>query len=233
MNRYGGFMEKKLKISIIGGTGKEGRGLAYRWLKAGYPVKIGSRKKEKALQAVDELLKILGNEYQDLLAGDLNEKAVAGCDVAVLTIPYEFHAEMLTSMKPYLKGKYLLDVTVPLVPPKVSVVRIPEKGSAALEAQSILGENVKVISAFQNISFELLLSNKNIECDVFVCGLDKESRSIGLTLVKDAGLRGWDAGPLENSIISEGLTSILIRINKQFGLHNTGVRITGVNRENH
>jgi len=226
-------LDKKLKISIIGGTGKEGRGLAYRWLKAGYTVKIGSRKKEKALQAVDELLILLGNEYKDLLAGDLNEKAVASCDVAVLTIPYAFHAEILNSMKPYLKGKYLLDVSVPLVPPKVSMVHIPEKGSAALEAQSILGEDVKVISAFQNISFELLLSDKNIECDVMVCGLDKESRSIGLQLVKDAGLRGWDAGPLENSIVPEGLTSILIRINKQFGIHDAGVRITGVNKENH
>lgn len=221
-------MDKNLKISIIGGTGKEGRGLAYRWLMAGYPVIIGSRKKEKALQAVDELIKLLGEGYRNSVTGDTNEKAVSECDVAVLTIPYQFHKEMLISMKPHLKDKYLMDVSVPLVPPKVSVVHIPEEGSAALEAQNILGNDCKVISAFQNISFELLLSDKEIECDVFVCGVDKESRSIGLRLVKDAGLRGWDAGPLENSIIPEGLTSILIRINRQFGIHDAGVRVTGV-----
>jgi len=221
-------LENNLKISIIGGTGKEGRGLAYRWLKAGYSVTIGSREKEKALQAVDELIKLLGDNYRNSFAGDINETVVADCDVAVLTIPYQFHKEMLESMKPHLKGKFLMDVSVPLVPPKVSVVHIPEEGSAALEAQRILGDDCKVISAFQNISFELLLSEKEIECDVFVCGVDKESRSIGLQLVKDAGLRGWDAGPLENSIIPEGLTSILIRINRQFSIHDAGVRVTGV-----
>ncbi len=108
-------------------------------------------------------------------------------------------------------------------------MHIPKNGSAALAAQRILGDSVKVISAFQNISFELLLGNEPIDCDVLVCGKDKTARELGVRLVKDAGLICWDAGPLENSIIAEGLTSILIRINKKYDSHSAGIRITGVN----
>jgi hypothetical protein len=72
------------------------------------------------------------------------------------------------------------------------------------------------------------MKDEPVHCDVLVCGVDKESREIGLQLVKDAGLIGWDAGPLENSIIPEGLTSVLIRINKKFGTHSAGIKITGV-----
>lgn len=224
--------ETKEIIAIIGGTGKEGKGLAYRWSKAGYPVIIGSRSEEKALTAVSELKDTLLNSRAStsLLTGKSNKEAVDRCNIAVLTVPYEFHQSILQELKPSLQGKYLLDVTVPLVPPKVSTVQIPPHGSAAMQAQMIVGEGVKVISAFQNVSFELLLSEKEIECDVLVCGFDLESRELGLRLVHDAGLTGWDAGPLENSIVQEGFTSVLIRINKKFGVHSAGIQITGVAR---
>lgn len=224
--------DSKKIIGIIGGTGKEGKGLAYRWSMAGYPVIIGSRSEEKALITVSELkgtlLKNKGSE--STLSGKTNREAVDLCDIAVLTVPYEFHQSILQELKPSLQGKYLLDVTVPLVPPKVSTVQIPPSGSAAKQAQTIVGEGVKVISAFQNISFELLLSENMIECDVLVCGFDAESRELGIRLVNDAGLKGWDAGPLENSIVQEGLTSVLIRINKKFGVQSAGIKITGVPR---
>lgn len=220
----------KETISILGGTGKEGQGLAYRWAKAGYPIIIGSRNKEKADAAVEKLQRLLEEEIlvELYIHGMENKEAAKSCDIAVLTVPYEFHEKMLEEIKHQLSGKYLLDVTVPLVPLKVSTITIPPEGSAAMHAQKIVGDQVKVISAFQNISFELLLSEKNIECDVLVCGVDKESREIGLRLVRDAGLKGWDAGPLENSIVQEGLTSILIRINKKHGTHSSGIKITGV-----
>ena len=218
-------------IAIIGGTGKEGKGLAYRWLKAGYKIIIGSRKEERALQAVDDLLTLMGGTYRDLLSGYENTRAVSDCNLAVLTVPYQFHKEILQTLKPYLAGKTLVDVSVPLIPPKVSLVHIPAEGSVALEAQKILGNEVKVISAFQNISYELLLSDENIECDVLVCGVDKESRELGIKLVEDAGLNAWDAGPLENSIIPEGLTSILIGINKKYSTYSAGIKITGVQKD--
>lgn len=131
-------------------------------------------------------------------------------------------------MKPQLQGKILIDVTVPLVPPKVTRVQMPSAGSAAQEAQQILGEAVQVVSAFQNISYENLLTQEDIDCDVLICGSGKAAREIVLNLVKAAGLVGWDAGPLENSVVVEGLTSILIGINKQFGVKSSGIKITGV-----
>lgn len=224
-------LESNETIAIIGGTGKEGKGLAYRWVKAGYPVVIGSRNAEKAFAAVEELSAKLTDQEKQLLTGMENSEAVRKAGIAVLTVPYQFHRDILTALKDDLAGKYLLDVTVPLVPPKVSTVQIPPEGSVSLQAQKILGDATPVISAFQNISFELLLSDEKIECDVLVCGADKESRKVGLKLVKAAGLKGWNAGPLENSIVAEGFTSILIRINKQAGTKSAGIQITGVPRD--
>ena len=221
---------KNEKIAIIGGTGKEGKGLAFRWLEAGYEVIIGSRKTEKALQAVAELRKLISPENNHKISGKMNHNAAAEASIVVITVPFAFHKNILQSIKPFVQGKVVLDVTVPLVPPRVSTVQIPYEGSAALFAQETLGKNVKVISAFQNISFELLLGNKPIECDVLVCGTDKATRELGVRLVHDAGLNGWDAGPLENSIVAEALTSILIRINKKYGSLSAGICITGVDK---
>ncbi len=218
------------KIAIIGGTGKEGKGLAYRWLNAGYEVIIGSRKLERAKQAVKELTSMIPAEKIVNISGKENKDAAREGDIIVITVPYEFHEDILEQLHLIVQGKVVLDVTVPLVPPKVSTVHIPKNGSAALSTQIILGEDVKVISAFQNISFELLLGNKQIDCDVLVCGKDKSARELGVRLVNDAGLVGWDAGPLENSIVAEGLTSILIRINKKYGSRSAGIRITGVKK---
>ena len=218
------------KIAIIGGTGKEGKGLAYRWIKAGHKVIIGSRNIDKAKQAVEDLNRMIPTELRSNIYGSENNDAAQEGDIIVVTVPYKFHEDILNKLYSKVQGKIVLDVTVPLVPPKVSTVHIPKNGSAALTAQKILGENVRVISAFQNISFELLLGNKPIDCDVLVCGKDKIARELGLQLVNDAGLAGWDAGPLENSIIAEGLTSILIRINKKYGSHSAGIRITGVKK---
>jgi 8-hydroxy-5-deazaflavin:NADPH oxidoreductase len=219
-------------IAIIGGTGKEGKGLAFRWAKAGHQVIIGSRNEEKAQCAAKEVKEYFKSKEISVyeISGKSNKDALEHCDLAALTVPYEYHSVILQEMKPYLQGKYLLDATVPLVPPKISIVQIPPNGSAAMQAQTILGEGVKVISAFQNISFELLLSENKVDCDVLVCGVDIEARELGLQLVRDAGLIGWDAGPLENSIVQEGLTSILIRINKKFGVTHSGIQITGVPR---
>lgn len=221
---------KSEKIAIIGGTGKEGKGLAYRWLEAGYNVIIGSRSTEKALKAVAELKELVSPEKRPNIDGIINEKASEMADIIVVTIPFAFHKDILETIKPFVQGKVVLDVTVPLVPPKVATVKIPYNGSAALYAQEILGESVKVISAFQNISFELLLGKKPIECDVLVCGTDKATRELGIRLVNDAGLTGWDAGSLENSIVAEGLTSVLIRINKKYGSLSAGIQITGVEK---
>ena len=215
-------------ISILGGTGKEGKGLGYRWANAGYNIIIGSRKREKAETAATELRELCG-EGKSIL-GLENPEAAQKCELAVLTVPFSAHVPMLESLKPYLKDKILVDVTVPLVPPKVTRVQMPLAGSAGLEAKQILGNDTFVVSAFQNIAYEHLLSDEAVQCDVLVSGEGKAVREKVLKLVSDAGMVGWDAGPLQNSVIAEGLTSILIGLNKQYGVESSGIQITGIPR---
>ncbi len=217
-----------LRIAVLGGTGDEGKGLAYRWAQAGYPVIIGSRSPEKAVKVAAELAGMLGDKGS--IVGMSNEEAARQGNIVVLTVPYSAHADTLRSVKEALAGKILVDVTVPLVPPKVTKVQMPPAGSAAQEAKEIVGEGVEVAGAFQNVSHEWLLRQEPIECDVFVTGTSKQTRSEVLKLVSAAGLTGWDAGPIENSVVAEGLTSVLININKVYGSTHAGIRITGVKK---
>jgi NADPH-dependent F420 reductase len=217
-----------LTIAVLGGTGKEGKGLAYRWAKAGYQVLIGSRYSEKAVTTASEIMELL--EGESSVVGTTNQEAAEQADIIVVTVPYSGHREMLESVKGALNGKLVIDTTVPLVPPKVSRVKMPAAGSAAQEAKEILGENVEVVAAFQNVSYEHLLGDEEVECDVLVTGSSKKAREEALTLVEAAGLIGWDAGPIENSVVVEGLTSVLININKQYGSTHAGIKITGAQR---
>jgi len=217
-----------LTIAILGGTGKEGKGLAYRWARAGYHVVIGSRTVEKAVTAANEIQEMLGEGIS--IKGMTNLEAAHEANIAVLTVPYAAHRDTLESVKEELKGKILVDVTVPLVPPKVATVQMPAAGSAAQEAKLIVGEETQVCTAFQNIGYDHLLDNTDIECDVLVTGTSKEARAETIRLVEAAGMLGWDAGPIENSVVVEGMTSILIGINKKYGSKHAGIKITGVSK---
>jgi 8-hydroxy-5-deazaflavin:NADPH oxidoreductase len=217
-----------LTIAVLGGTGKEGKGLAYRWAKAGYQVLIGSRFSEKAVTIASEIMELL--EGESSVVGTTNLEAAQQADIVVLTVPYSGHREMLESVKDALSGKLVIDTTVPLVPPKTRKVQMPPAGSAAQEAKEILGDSVEVVAAFQNVSYEHLLGDEAVECDVLVTGSSKKAREEALTLVEAAGLVGWDAGPIENSVVVEGLTSVLININKQYGSTHAGIRITGAQK---
>ena len=142
-------------------------------------------------------------------------------------MPYAHHRSTLEGVKPALDGKILIDVTVPLRPPKVGTVQLPEAGSAAQEAQNFLGEAVKVVSAFQNVAAHHLQEGHGIDCDVLVAGDDKDARDQVIKLVEAAGMRGFSAGPVANSAAAEALTSVLIQINRQFKCH-AGIRISGI-----
>jgi NADPH-dependent F420 reductase len=170
-------------------------------------------------------------EGSSSLVGTSNLEAAQLAEIVVLAVPYAAHRETLESVKDVLKGKLLIDVTVPLVPPKVTKVQMPAAGSAAQEAKEIVGEGVEVVAAFQNISHEHLLTDEDVECDVLVTGTSKDARTEALRLVEAAGLTGWDAGPIENSVVVEGLTSVLININKQYGSTHAGVKITGAHKK--
>ncbi|MGB8253181.1 MAG: NADPH-dependent F420 reductase [Anaerolineaceae bacterium] len=216
------------KIAIIGGTGKEGKGLAVGWLKAGFHIIIGSRQVEKAQTAVGEIKGLLGET--DHLTGMVNADAATAADFVVVTVPFGAHRDTMQMLKPLVAGKLIIDVTVPIQPPKVTVVKLPPEGSAGLETRAILGEDVDIVTAFQNISYEKLMAGEVKDCDVLVCGSSKSTRAIGIQLAEAIGFTAWDAGPLENSVVMEGLTPILIGINIRNGVSSAGIKITGVKR---
>lgn len=217
------------KIAILGGTGALGGGLARRWAKAGHHIVIGSReqaKAEEALVGLTDIMKQRGEAIGAISALD-NRAAAAAADIVVITVPASHQITTLESVKDQLQGKILIDVTVPLVPPKVSVVQMPAEGSAGMRAQAFLGESVLVVSAFQNVAADHLLEGCDIDCDVLVSGDSKDARDTVIQLVEDAGMRGFHAGPIANSVAAEALTSILISINRQFKCH-AGIRISGL-----
>jgi NADPH-dependent F420 reductase len=216
----------KRTICIVGGTGAEGSGLAARWAAHGHRVIIGSRDQSKAKSTADALNALTGKTNAEAME---SRAGVQAADVVVLTVPFSAQRSTVEGLKSELAGKVLIDVTVPLVPPKVSVVQLPESDSCVVAIQKMLGEQTKVVSAFQNVSAHKLKDLKyEIECDVLVASDDAEARQIGLVLARDAGLRGIDVGSLANSVVAESLTSALIWINRKYKIPDAGIKITGL-----
>ncbi len=212
-------------IAVIGGTGALGGGLARRWAKAGYRLVIGSRKADKAVSSAAQL-------RDDLGAGDItgldNAAAAAAGDIVVLTVPFAHQKGTLEDIRGSLPGKILVDTTVPLVPPKVARVQLPDAGSAANIAEEIVGDDVMVVSAFQNVAADLLATDADLDCDVLVSGDKKAARQVVVDLATDAGLQAWHAGPLANSAAAEALTSVLIFLNRSHPNQHAGIRISGL-----
>jgi len=223
---------RRYTIAVLGGTGKEGPGLALRWARAGYPVIVGSRqqaKAERVAAALNERLGTGSSSNGQPVRGMVNAEAARRADVVVLTVPYAAHRPLLESLRDLLQGKVVVDVTVPLRPPQVDRVHLPEGGSATAEAQAILGDGVRVVAAFQNISAAHLKDpDHSIDCDVLVCGDDAEARQVAIALAEAAGMRGLDAGPLANAVAVESLTPVLIYINKRYKARGAGIRVTGI-----
>ena len=216
-------------LAVIGGTGEEGSGLALRWAAAGYPVLIGSRSRERAVAASTELSSLLQDGKTARIGGDTNAGAAAAADVIILSVPYDSQAGIIEQIRPGCEGKAVVSVVVPLKPPRVSRVWRPPGGSAAEEAQALLGDGARVVAAFQNISATHLKDLEHaVDCDILVTGDDKEAKQTALELTQAAGMRGIDAGPLVNSSVSEGLTALLIGINIRNKVKGSGIRITGV-----
>ena len=214
----------KETIAILGGTGDLGTGLAIRWSKVGHKIVIGSRTLEKAQAAVEALQQISPETPADAME---NGDAAKAGDIVVLTVPAEHQESTLSAVKESLIGKILIDVTVPLVPPKVGTVQLPTEGSAGKRAQTLLGEEVMVVSAFQNIAAHLLKEDVHIECDVLVTGNKKAARQRVIEMIESAGMVGWHAGPIDNAAAAEALTSILIQINRSGIISHSGIKIIG------
>jgi hypothetical protein len=215
-------------VSIVGGTGSLGSGLARRLARAGLPVILGSRDAARAAATAAELAAALPGSR---VSGLGNRDAAAAGAIVVLTVPFANHAATLAEIAPALAGKILVDATVPLVPPRVARVQLPPEGSAAVAAQQLLGDRVTVVSAFQNVSADSLHTDDELDCDVLVSGNKAEAREAVVALARRAGLRAWHAGSLENSAAAEALTSVLIFMNKRYGGVHTGIRITGLDAD--
>ena len=213
-------------IAVLGGTGAEGSGLALRWAHAGHRVTLGSRNPEKAAKVCKELNALVGSNSIDFAD---NRSAAGAAAIVVLTVPHQVQRATVEEVREAIAGKILIDTTVPLVPPKVARVQRPAGGSAVAEVQRMLGETVRVVSAFQNVpAHQLRDLGHSVDCDVLVCGDDVAAREVVVALARDIGLRAYHAGPICNSAAAEALTSILISLNIRYKVPGAGIRITGV-----
>lgn len=214
-----------MRIAVLGGTGKEGRGLALRWAKAGHEVILGSRDADRARSKAGELSALAGKRVD----GADNAAAAAGAEVVLLSVPYSGHAALLAELRPVLGGRVVVDITVPLQPPRVREVHLPPGQAAALEAQAILGDTARVVAALHHVSSVHLGDvDHALEGDVLVCSDDVAARQVVMALVGDLGMRALDAGPLRNAIALESLTPVLLHINKTYKVEGAGIRFIGV-----
>jgi NADPH-dependent F420 reductase len=214
-----------MKIGIVGGTGREGRGLGVRWAKAGHDVFIGSRQSEKGVAKAAEF----SEEFGVSLAGGDNAAACEHGELIVVTVPYSAHRGTFESIKDVVGDKIIVDITVPLQPPKVRSVNLPEGQAAALEARGYLNDGARLVAALHHISSEHLSDPDHaFDCDVLVCGDDKEARAEVISVIEDLGLRGVDAGVLKNAVALESLTPVLLHINRRYKSVGSGIRITGI-----
>ena len=213
------------KITIVGGSGALGAGLAKRWARKDHQIIIGSRDEKRASEAASRLNNEAGTKS---IVGMENKEASENGEIVVLTVPFSNHMSTLSLIAPALDNKILIDVTVPLVPPKVRTVHIPEGGSCAKAAQEFLGKAVRVVSAFQSVAATHLDDLEHeIDCDVLVCGNDPEAREVVVELASDADMKAWHAGVIANSIVAEAMTSSLIFMNNRYKIDGPGLRITG------
>jgi NADPH-dependent F420 reductase len=212
-------------LAILGGTGKEGPGLALRWAKAGYPVIIGSRQAEKAIITAQEINTKLGI---DSLRGMQNADAARQAEICVLTVVQAAHREALLSVREALQGKILVDATsrVDFRDP-----RPPDPPSAARQAQILLGEGVRVVAAFQTVPAHALKRalDQPLDSDVLVCADDLEAAQVVMDLAQGGGMRAYYAGGLDNALTVEGLTALLIAINGHYKIKTASIQIAGVN----
>ncbi len=211
-------------LAILGGTGKEGPGLALRWAKAGYPIIIGSRQAEKALSTAQELNARLG---LDSIRGMENAAAARLAEISVLTVVQAAHQEALLSVKEALQGKILVDATarVDFRNPKP-----PEPPSAARQAQDLLGEGVRVVAAFQNVPAHALKKDLDLplDADVLVCADDLAAAQAVMSLAQGGGMRAYYAGGLDNALTVEGLTALLIAINGYYKIKTASIQVAGI-----
>ncbi|WP_428268648.1 NADPH-dependent F420 reductase [Haliangium sp.] len=226
-----------MRIGIIGGTGSEGRGLGLRWARAGHAVRLGSRDPDRARARAEELAEQVQGPAPGATSGPApgsidgggNPWAIQDAEVVVLTVPYGAHGDTLRELRAELSGKLLVDITVPLAPPRVREVHLPAGHAAALEAQAALGDKVRVAATLHHISAAHLADVAHvIDSDVLVCADAADDRDTVIGLIEQLGARALDAGPLRNAIALEAFTPVLLHLNRRYRGKGCGLRITGL-----
>ncbi|TFH38203.1 MAG: NADPH-dependent F420 reductase [Anaerolineales bacterium] len=213
-----------LTLAVIGGTGKLGPGLAKRWARAGYRVLIGSREAEKAERIAAEINEELSMEG---VAGFQNAEAAKQADIVVFTVNYTAHEAVVASLKDVVKDKIVIDTTARI---DFTAPAPPESPSAASMAQKAFGPSTQVVAAFQTVPAYRLKgeANEPLDLDVLVCSDSLPAAEEVIKLARAAGMRGYYAGGLENAIVIEGLTSILISMNKHYGSKTAAIAVRGL-----
>ncbi|MGH7299062.1 MAG: NADPH-dependent F420 reductase [Candidatus Rokuibacteriota bacterium] len=219
-----------MRIGIVGGTGKEGVGLGLRWAQAGHEVIIGSRDAERARAKAAELAAAApGRRPGHRIDGKSNRDAAATADVVVLTVPATGLQATLPELREPCRGKIVVSTVVPLTFGGGRLFTPPPQGSAAEEAQEILGPEVRVVASFHHIAaHELAAGDHAIECDLLLCGGDATAKKLVAELGASMGLRPVDVGALTNAGPIEGITAVLATINRRYKLKNSGIKITGL-----
>jgi NADPH-dependent F420 reductase len=216
-------------VSIIGGTGALGLGLALRLAQQGVPVVIGSRDGARAHEAAaDAAQRVPDGSFEGLENGP----AAARSEIVFLTVPFRSQSETLTNLKGHLRdGQILVDATVPLaaaVSGKATRMLGVWQGSAAQQAQEMVPDGVRVVSALHTVSAEMLRDlDHELAEDTIVCGRKADKAPVIALLELIPGLRPVDGGLLENSRTTEALTALLIGFNARYKTH-AGIRITGL-----
>ncbi len=215
-----------MKIAILGGTGKEGAGLGQRWALCGHEVVIGSRDAARAQAKARELNSLVGKEAA---SGMTNADAALAGELIVIALPYDGLAQTLPPLKDGCRGKVVVSTVVPLTFGGPRLFSPPPIGSAAEEAQALLGAEARVVAAFHHIAaHELASTDHGIDCDLLLCGNDAGAKRIVTDLGASMGLRVLDVGPLTNAGVIEGITALLATINRRYKLKNSGIKITGL-----
>ncbi len=232
--KYGKLGDVFLKIGIIGGTGDQGLGLAMRFAQAGEQVIIGSRDVKKANNAVDLVKNTLLSNEANNVKGMTNEDTCQEADLLILTVPLQAQMATLNSIKDHVEDKILIDATVPMESclggSPVKYVNMWDGSAAERSANFLKDKNVRVVSAFNNISASSLTNIGNdVECDCLISGDDEESKKEAMKLAeKIPGVRAIDCGNLENARIVEKITPLLINLNIRNKIKLAGIRITGL-----
>jgi NADPH-dependent F420 reductase len=218
--------ETQPTIAVLGGTGKEGTGLGLRWARAGYNVIIGSRSAERAAEAAAAMNAQLG---LNTVRGLGNPEAATAGDIVVLTVPPDAQLATLESVRAELQGKLLVDATARV---DARNPRPPEGKASARLSQELLGPGVRVVGAFQNVPAHALKQlDHELASDVLVTADDADARAAVVVLAEAAGMRAYEAGGLDNGLVVEGLTALIIAMNKRYKSKTGGIRISGINKE--